>query len=264
VQILGRAPGDVIRAPVRLANYRALLAMLRRYPKSVRNAGRYITGQGSYPYRCRVRTPAGMIAPTLYSWHDMLTLNEVFCREDYRAPGDCRVVVDIGSNIGLSALYFLTEHPASRIYLFEPDPGNLLKLRANLAGYENRYMLCEAAIADDSGEATFGIEPSGRYGLLTSRLGVGNPRSAPTELITVQTRAINDVLEEVLRRERQIDVVKIDSEGSETALVASIHEDMLDGIRNIFYESEAPHPLHQSRYEFRFSRPMNRLTRRAP
>jgi FkbM family methyltransferase len=262
VQILGRDAAEVIRAPLRRSNYRALVGMLRRYPEPVHNARRYLTGWGEYPYRCRIRTPTGTIAPTLYSWHDMLTVNEVFCREDYRAPGRRQVTVDIGSNIGLSALYFLTENPASQSYLFEPDPRNVSRLLRNLAGYEDRYTLCQAAVAVHDGEAQFGIEQSGRYGLLTGQLGVGNPISPPLELITVRTRAINDVLEEVLDREPEIDVLKVDTEGSEIELVASIREDLLDRIRNIFYESACSHPLHESHYQFRFSRPTNVLTHR--
>ena len=112
---------------------------------------RYFLGRGDYPYRCPVRTPAGIVAPTLYSSHDMFTVNEIFCREDYASGSGVRTVVDVGSNIGLSALYFLTRDPGCHCLLYEPVPRNVERLRLNLAGYEERYTLHEAAVAAAAG-----------------------------------------------------------------------------------------------------------------
>jgi FkbM family methyltransferase len=260
MRVLDRRVSDVLRAPLQRGHYRALAGMVRTYPDPVRNARRYVSGWGEYPYRCRLRTPSGTIAPTLYSRHDMLTINEVFCREDYRLAGDLRVAVDIGSNIGLSALYFLTRSPAARVYVFEPDPRNVERLRANLAGYEDRYSLQAVAVAHSDGEAAFGTEPSGRYGLLTPAPGTGHPLFPPTEQIRVRTRAMNDVLGEVLAREHRIDVLKVDTEGMEVELVASIRDSLLDRIASIIYESAKPERLHESRYEFSFACLTNRLT----
>ena len=84
----GREPSLVLSEVVQRQNYVALWRMFRRYPGPSKNLGRYFFGWGSYPYRCRVRTPRGEVAPTLYSHHDIWTVNEVFCREDYAAgPG---------------------------------------------------------------------------------------------------------------------------------------------------------------------------------
>jgi len=44
---------------------------------------------------------------------------EIFCRLDYLAKTDIKVVVDIGSNIGISALYFLSRNKQAKCYLFE-------------------------------------------------------------------------------------------------------------------------------------------------
>lgn len=257
--LLDRRLSSVLRAPLNPDHYRAALGMTRNYPKPAANAVRYLFGSGTYPYRCRVRTPLGEVAPTLYSPHDMLTMNEVFCREDYRPPSPAPVAVDIGANIGLSALYFLTRAPAVRAYLFEPDPRNLARLRTNLAGYERRYVARELAIASTNGEAALGIEPSGRYGTL----GEGHPEFPPADRIVVRTRAINEALEEILEREQLIDILKIDTEGTEVELVSSIDERLLDRIGSIFFESSSPQPLHASRYELRFSSLTNRLTKRA-
>ena len=84
----GREPSLVLSEVVQRQNYVALWRMLRRYPGWSKNLGRYFFGWGRYPYRCRVRTPQGEVAPTLHSHHDIWTVNEVFCREDYAAGPD--------------------------------------------------------------------------------------------------------------------------------------------------------------------------------
>jgi FkbM family methyltransferase len=158
----------------------------------------------------------------------MLTVNEVFCREDYRAGADARVVVDVGSNIGISALYFLTRNPAARCFLYEPVPENVERLRLNLSGFDNRYEVEQVAVADVEGELPFAVEPTGRYGALDRE--VADP-------ITVRVRHVNSVLEEVLRREPVIDVLKLDTEGAEARTVEAIREDLLPYVRTIYLEA---------------------------
>jgi FkbM family methyltransferase len=147
-----------------------------------------------------------------------MTVHEMFCREDYRAGPDLGAVVDIGSNIGLSALYFLTRNATSRCHLFEPVPRNVERLRENLAGLEDRWTLTQAAVADRKGTMPFRSEFTGRYGGLGLEGG---------EQIEVEVRNVNDVLRSVLEAERAIDLLKIDTEGSEAATVAAIDRELL-------------------------------------
>ena len=67
---------------------------------------RYVFEVGDYPKRFFVRTPLGLQSAVAFSHHDLITLIECFGKLDYRAPKDISVVVDFGSNIGKSALYF--------------------------------------------------------------------------------------------------------------------------------------------------------------
>ena len=142
-------------------NYRALARMTLTAREPLDFAGRYFLGRGAYPARCAVRTRAGVIEPWVYTHHDVITINEIFCRLDYRLPQGARTVLDVGSNIGISALYFLTASPLTRCFLYEPDPRNVERLQRNLAPYEARYSLTEAAVADYAGRVSFGREPTG-------------------------------------------------------------------------------------------------------
>lgn len=237
VRILGDRPlGFVARNAVAPRNYVALVNMARRYPRPLDAAGRYLLGRGPYPARVAVRTPAGIVRPTLFSYHDMLTLNEVFCREDYRVRGAPRTVVDIGSNLGISALYFLTRHPAVRCRLYEPVARNVERLRANLAGLEDRYEVAEVAVADFAGETEFHLDPYGRYG----GLEVDTP-----ETVTVPCRHIDTVLEDALADADTIDVLKLDVEGYEARLLRAARPDLLARVRIIYAEgtlAELPVP----------------------
>jgi FkbM family methyltransferase len=242
---LGDRPlGFIAREAVRPSNWVALARMPWRYRHPFDGARRYFTPGGTYPYRCEVRTPRGVVAPALHSQHDMITVNEVFCREDYRVGDEAEVIVDIGSNIGISALYFLTRGEACHAYLYEPDPRNVARLRANLAPFAGRWQLREAAVGPEQGVVEFGREPTGRYGAVGAQT---------SDILPVQCLEINRVLEEVLDSEQGVDVLKIDTEGLEAPTVAAIRPELLDRITLIYFESESPARLHDDRFEVSFA-----------
>ena len=249
----GRSPSLIARSIVEPEHYRALARMPRLYPAFPSVAKRYFLGGGRYPYACRVRTPIGPVAPMTYSHHDIFTVHELFGREDYVAGSDLGVVVDIGSNIGISALYFLTRNLASRCYLHEPVPRNVERLRLNLTGYENRYTLQEAAVAAGGGTVDFTIEPTGRYG------GIGVPGA---ERILVPCLPLSEVLGSVLEREEIIDVLKIDTEGAELETVRAIPADQLARIRTIYFETRTPHNPDPGSFSMSFACETCRLERR--
>lgn len=230
-----RSASQIMRAVAGKQHYTALFNMLRYYPDFWRNLYRYLSGRGAYPDRVRVRTPCGVISPNLFSHHDLLTVNEVFCRNDYEASTGLEVAVDLGSNIGISALYFLTRNHTSRCYLYEPDPRNIARLHENLAGFQERYRISAVAVSDRHGRLEFGTEPTGRYGGL----------SVPTgNSIMVDCLEINAVLTEILKLERRIDILKIDTEGVEIDTVKAIRPEFLARIGKIYLEARPPLPLH--------------------
>jgi FkbM family methyltransferase len=240
----GRSPRLVIESALTPAHYVALARMVKLYPDFPAVAKRYFAGGGHYPWPCRIRTPTGEVAPTTYTHHDIFTVHEIFGREDYRAGPDLGVVVDIGSNIGISALYMLTRNRSSRCFLFEPVPRNAERLCANLTGYESRYELTEAAVAPTGGTVRFTVEETGRYG------GIG---VAGTEQIDVECLAVADVLGGVLEREATIDLLKIDTEGAERSTIAAIGSDLLARIRTICFETREPFNPDPERFAMSFA-----------
>jgi FkbM family methyltransferase len=249
----GRPSSFVLRQVVQPNNYRALGRMTTTAVHPIDFAARYFLGRGAYPARCPVRTPSGAVAPTVFSHHDVITINEIFCRLDYRLPAGARTVVDIGSNIGISALYFLTRSASVRCHLFEPDPRNVERLLANLAAYGERFELTVAAVADRAGRVRFGRELSGRYGGLDSGLA---------DQIEVDCVHIDEVLTGVLDAEGRIDMLKIDTEGLENRTVQAIDPDLLARVGVLCFETRTPvNPLPEV-FELEYATETARLTNR--
>jgi FkbM family methyltransferase len=164
-----------------------------------------------------------------------VTVHEVFCREDYPAPGDPGggAVVDVGSNIGISALWFLTRSPTVIVSCFEPVPENVARLTDNLAPFAGRWSVEEVAVDAAGGEVEFGVEATGRYGGIDVATG---------RTMNVRCRPIAEVLDEALAEAGRIDVLKIDTEGAELRTVAAIRRDQLARIGRVAYEWLGPEP----------------------
>jgi FkbM family methyltransferase len=146
------------------------------------------------------------------AWHvsdasELIALAYVLCHEQYKLPNRLspRTIVDLGSNIGGSVLYFACRYPAARIYGVEPDPATFQKLEANVIPLENVQVL-PLAVGDRDGAAEFYPNPRTWGSSLKSTLATGPG-------ITVQVRTLDTLLDEIgLDR---VDLVKLDIEGSE-------------------------------------------------
>jgi FkbM family methyltransferase len=86
--------------------------------------------------RLRMRSPGRLDIVLRPASNDIYTFDEVFIEEVYghvfSCLGDAGTVIDLGANIGLASLLFLTCYPRARLFAVEPDPGNYEMLRSNL------------------------------------------------------------------------------------------------------------------------------------
>jgi FkbM family methyltransferase len=221
-RIFDRNAAVVLAAPFRPASWRSLFGQLRVVSPGPSSLYRYVTQHGQYPWSVAVRTPLGRRRVELESRHDLLTVNEVFCRQDY-GRCDGRVFVDIGANIGVAALYFLTRRPDTRVHCYEPDPRNVARLRRTLAGFEDRYVLHEVAVSVRSESVRFFTEETGRYGRIDDD---GD--------LQVDAVGIIDLLTEVVALEGSVDLLKVDTEGTEPELVAAIPAEL--HVRRVYWE----------------------------
>lgn len=237
--IFGKRPFKKIRKALsEKRHYRALWNSFRVYKYPIHNLWLYLNHTGKYPSQIEIKTPIGLVKPTLYSHHDMLTVNEIFCRLDYKIDSKPKVIVDIGSNIGISALYFLTRNNQNRIYLVEPLMMNAKRLIHNLYGLESRYFLRRSCVSNFTGYSRFHNEPTGRYGHILSHHEFSLKENIyPEDSDCVYCIHINQLLEDILSKEDHVDVLKMDIEGCELQIVQSIDKKFLNRVRYIYLES---------------------------
>jgi FkbM family methyltransferase len=146
---------------------------------------------------------------------DLFIHSEVFEHQYYRLPLPRRplTILDLGANIGLSAVYFGRMFPDAALACVEPAPDNLRLLRRNLALNAVRATVMAAAV--DAGDRPLLLELQGRdYEHAIVEAGAQGTRpTLPVEGISVPT---------MLRRLAwdRIGLLKVDIEGHEVALFA--------------------------------------------
>jgi FkbM family methyltransferase len=161
----------------------------------------------------------GMAVHMRHDPSDMGILAEVFIDRVYEPPAQVARsldslarplrILDLGSNIGLFAVFALARWPAASVVAFEPDPQNLevLHLTIGEAGVDSRWRLEEAAATNFDGEVSFAV---GRY----AESAIVDELPDPG-LDVNRVRAVDafDWLS-------QADLAKLDIEGGEWALLA--------------------------------------------
>ena len=158
--------------------------------------------------------------------HDGGVAYEIFIHKFLQAPvrippERVRLIVDLGANVGMSCLYWLSAYWRAEVIAFEPHPGHAAQCRTNLErnGLLARATLHQVAVAASNGRAW--LSDAGT----SSQLGDGSGNGFDVEVIDVFP----------LLAGRRIDILKIDIEGSEYELLEDPRFATLD-IRAIFIE----------------------------
>jgi FkbM family methyltransferase len=150
---------------------------------------------------------------------------EIFVDEIYKFDASnsriTPLIYDCGANIGMSVLYFKTMFPNAKIIAFEADPKICKYLRENLKKNGiNNVDVIEGAVWINNDEVEFnseGVDGGSIY-------GKGNIK---------KVKSVR--LKELLEKEKEIDLLKIDIEGAEYEVLMDCR-DSLRNVRNIFVE----------------------------
>jgi FkbM family methyltransferase len=142
-----------------------------------------------------------------------------------------QLILDLGANVGYASAVFLSLFPKAFVLVVEPDPANLEICKRNLAPYRDRVKIVEGAVWHTNGQL---VLSRGTFG--DGRDWATQVRPAnPGEEASVAAWDIPTLLEMCPRDE--IDILKVDVEGSERALFSQNAGEWLPRVRNLCIET---------------------------
>lgn len=157
----------------------------------------------------------------------MYMYEEIFENEIYKfnASTDKPFIIDCGSNIGLSVIYFKTLYPNSTILGFEPDPEIFKVLKKNIEINQlSNITLIEGCLAKEEGALTFFQE-----GADGGRTNVSDDIKSKFKGLEVKAYKLSSFID------KPVDFLKIDIEGAEGEVLGEI-SGKLNYVKNIFIE----------------------------
>lgn len=156
----------------------------------------------------------------------LLSVRELFVEEIYKfkTNNPSPYIIDCGSHIGMSLLYFSIHYKNARIRGFEPDPFNYELARKNIlqCGLSNAELI-NAAIWINNDTVQFASSGNMASSIFQSS-SEGDEKTNPIKAIRLK-----DILDE------KVDFLKIDIEGAEYDVLMDCG-DKLTNVENLFIE----------------------------
>ena len=149
-------------------------------------------------------------------------------RDEYAPPRELpvareavRVVLDIGANVGVTALYFSQVFPNAAVYAFEPAPDNFAVLSKNVANCARIRAFNFALGAQDATLELYASDNPVNFG----GYSLHATGSDTSKRVSIPVRNVAGVLAELSLT--SIDVVKVDTEGAEWDILTAFPEAVL-------------------------------------
>ena len=156
----------------------------------------------------------------------LMSIEELFINEFYkfRTTNTRPRIIDCGSYIGTSILYFKVNYPNAIVTGFEPDQKNFSILKSNIDSWNfTDTSVINAAIWINNETITFNS-----VGNMSSKIET-DAKADSSNKVAVKCVRLRDLLNE------EIDFLKIDIEGAEFAVLQDC-SDSLKNIKNLFIE----------------------------
>ncbi|MFN7896970.1 MAG: FkbM family methyltransferase, partial [Cyanobacteriota bacterium] len=162
--------------------------------------------------------------PSFYMMH-----REIYGDQSYlfRSQRDAPVIIDCGSNYGVSILWFKKNYPDAKIVGVEADPAVFDMLSRNISRRNfSDVKLLHRAVSSKSGHIPFHC-----LGADSGRIHAGSPDgiSSSTEVIDVPTVLLDELI-----GEDEVDFLKIDIEGAELDVISGSKK--LNRVNQMFIE----------------------------
>lgn len=150
-----------------------------------------------------------------------ISKNEIFLEQIYsiKLENSKPFIIDVGSHIGLSIIYFKSIYPQSTILGFEPNPISFVILNENLNqnGLMNNVVLHNIGLSNIIGSTKLYIDNSNDLWNSNSSLVKGS-WTGKEKLASIDIR-VNKLSTFI---ERKVDLLKIDVEGSELKILEDL------------------------------------------
>jgi FkbM family methyltransferase len=171
-----------------------------------------------YPVKLRARTS------------DPFVFRQIMIENEYEPLRRLQLanIIDLGANIGLASVYFLSRFPNSRIFAVEADEGNFNACRSNLAPYKERAHVLHGAAW--SRKSTLTLQ---RRTCEADNLVRENSESESRGPV-VEGWDIGSLI--ALSGFGQIDLLKIDIEGAEKCIFSEGADGWLPSVKNLCIE----------------------------
>jgi FkbM family methyltransferase len=185
-----------------------------------------------------LHTADGLTITIRQNYGDAMTIGEIFLDNcyvrDLTLPAQ-PVVIDVGGFIGDFSLYAAKRLNARRVIVCEPSPRNWRLLVKNVAnnGYEDRIEAVNKAVTD-GGDVMMNIDaPDEHQSMVSAYFASEQPLTAVAGISLGQLLRDHSV--------ESVDLLKIDCEGGEYAILESTPADVLGRIQNIVFEYHTIH-----------------------
>lgn len=166
-----------------------------------------------------------------FSYPSLLHLfEEIFIKEIYffESLNNTPFIIDCGSNIGLSVLYFKKKYPASLIIAFEPDNESFDLLSHNVeSNYLSGITLKKAGLSAVSSDRIF-FKTKNENGSVNNSLFKSGQHDAS---VVIKSELLSDHISQ------PVDFLKIDTEGAEGEILQDLFSSgKINMISQIFIE----------------------------
>ncbi len=146
----------------------------------------------------------------------LFLFEEIFLSKDYNFKTDSisPVIIDCGSNIGVSILFFKMIYPESIIHAFEPNPKSFELLKYNIENNNLKDVyLNRTAVSEVDGEINL-FSSDLNYGSLTTSI---DSNRGGKNLISVPSIKLSNYIKKL-----DVDLIKIDVEGAEIMIIKDL------------------------------------------
>jgi FkbM family methyltransferase len=135
---------------------------------------------------------------------------------------DAPVVIDIGANVGFFSLNIFSKYPQAKVIAFEPMPFNYAQLLDYHQEYKDfNWVIENKAIADHSDGITLYTSTVDGFSTMAGVFKQGGQANQ----INVETITLNEVIDANMLH--KIDLLKLDCEGSEYAIIYALPDEYL-------------------------------------